>query len=318
MSRISLRKILTGLVLAAGLATAASASTPSYSNMYVFGDSLSDSGNVFALTSGTYPPAPYWNGRFSNGPTYAEDLAGMLGLAATPSLFPGGTNYAFGGATAAPGSNIGGVYPTDLGTQVTAFRALSGPADPNALYVVWAGANDMRNNPTGPGIVGAQTGLSGAIQGLYAEGARDFLVMNLPDLGLTPEATHHGINAQATLLSATYNSFFDLTIGSLRGGLAGSDIRTLDTFALLNTVVAHPGAYGLTNVTDDCILAGAACTPGSYLFWDEIHPTAVVHTFIAGAAYEVLAVPEPETYAMLLAGLGLLGFVARRRQQRVI
>ncbi|MDQ5945187.1 MAG: outer rane lipase/esterase, partial [Pseudomonadota bacterium] len=61
--------------------------------------------------------------------------------------------------------------------------------------------------------------------------------------------------------------------------------------------------------------SSVGCTPDSYLFWDSIHPTALGHRIIADAAFNVLAVPEPETYALLLAGLGLMGAVARRRRQ---
>jgi len=314
MTQTSQRKFVTSLLLTTCLAAAGSASATAYSNMYVFGDSLSDTGNVFALTGGAYPAAPYSNGRFSNGPTYAQDLAGSLGLpsAAGPSLL-GGTNYAFGGATAAPGSNISS-FATDLGTQVSMFRALPGAADSNALYVLWAGANDLRANPTPSGVGNALTGLSGAVQGLYAEGARNFLVLNLPNLGLTPESVAQGSSfaAAATAGAAGFDAYLTPILASL-SALPGSNIRSLDTFALFTNVVNNPGAYGLSNVTTPCISTGTACA--DYLFWDTIHPTAAGHSIIANAAYQVLAVPEPESYAMLLAGLGLLGLLARRQKR---
>lgn len=315
MSRLFPNKLLAGLFLTLGLGAFASPAAATYSDIYVFGDSLSDSGNIYAATLGGVPPPPYFNGRFSNGPTYADNLASMLGFGLAPSLL-GGHNYAFGGATAAPGSSVGPLA-TDLGTQVNSFRALAGSADANALYVVWAGGNDLRaaTPATAGAVIGAAlTGVQNAITGLYAEGARNFLVMNMPDLGLTPEATSGGTASAATFLSGLYNNGFNSVINGLRSVLAGEDIDTLDTFSLLNDAVADPGKYGLTNVTDNCLMAGAACTPGSWLFWDGIHPTAAGHRMIAAAAYA--AVPEPETYTMMLAGLGLLGLVTRRRKQQ--
>lgn len=308
--RHSLSRLFATLLAAAGLVTANVATAASFTGFYVFGDSLSDSGNIYATSSGTYPPAPYFDGRFSNGPTYAENLATRYGFTAAPSLL-GGSNYAFGGATAGGSSAM----PPSLGDQVSMFRAQPGAADSSALYVVWAGGNDLRVDPSAVGIGSALGGISGAIQGLYQEGARNFLVMNLPNLGLTPEAQANGTVAAATFGSMTFNSYFSSTIGGLQGALAGSNIRTLDTFALLSSIVANPVAAGLANVTDACFTGTAVCAnPGGYLFWDGIHPTAAGHRLIADAAYNVLAVPEPETYALMLAGLGLLVARTRRRQ----
>src|SRR6266705_841732 len=88
--------LMVGGLGAGGLPTPAWAGP--YSNVFVFGDSLSDAGNVFVATGGAVPVSPpYFQGRFSNGPTYAADLATRLGVQATPSLL-GGTNFAFGGA----------------------------------------------------------------------------------------------------------------------------------------------------------------------------------------------------------------------------
>src|SRR5215470_1187686 len=71
-------------------------------NLAVFGDSLSDIGNVSQATPFlTQPKTPgpyYWNGRFSNGPIYAETLAAGLGLPALVNSASGGTDYAYGGA----------------------------------------------------------------------------------------------------------------------------------------------------------------------------------------------------------------------------
>ena len=311
MMRIPVSRLFSTVAMAIGLLAANVAAASPYSGFYVFGDSLSDSGNIYATTSGSLPPSPYFNGRFSNGPTYAEDLAGRYGFAAAPSLL-GGTNYAFGGATAGGAA----MAIPSLGDQVSMFRAKPGAADSSALYVVWAGGNDLRADPSPVGIGSALGGISGAIQGLYQEGARNFLVMNLPNLGLTPEAQANGTVAAATAGSMIFNSYFNSTIGGLQGALAGSNIRTLDTFALLSGIVANPVAAGLGNVTNACFNGTSVCSnPDSYLFWDGIHPTAAGHRLIADAAFNVLAVPEPETYALMLAGMGLLALRMRRRHR---
>lgn len=311
MMRTPVSRLFSTVAVAIGLLAANVAAASPYSGFYVFGDSLSDSGNIYATTSGSMPPSPYFNGRFSNGPTYAENLGARYGFAAGPSLL-GGTNYAFGGATAG-GSAM--AIPS-LGDQVSMFRALPGQADSHALYVLWAGGNDLRANPGAAGVASALGGISGAIQGLYQEGARNFLVMNLPNLGLTPEAQANGTTAAATAGSMVFNTYFNGTIGSLQGALVGSNIRTLDTFALLSSIVANPVAAGLGNVTDACFNGAAVCSnPDSYLFWDGIHPTAAGHRLIADAAFNVLAVPEPETYTLMLAGMGLLALRMRRRHR---
>jgi phospholipase/lecithinase/hemolysin len=194
-------------------------------SIVVFGDSLSDSGNVFALNGNqivappTYgmdgldglgipevvsliPDAPYAGRRFSNGRTWIELIANAIGLGsnAKPAL-PGAlfdaddgnaANYAFGGARANPV----GQFP--LGEQVSLFLSdINGRARPNALYVIEIGGNDIRDalvaalvnqNPAAGVAVAQAAALSveQAIQTLHGAGARKFLVWNAPDVGSTP------------------------------------------------------------------------------------------------------------------------------------
>jgi len=121
-----------------------------YSNIYVFGDSLSDTGNVSVLTGGAVPGAPYFQGRASNGPLYDDVLAAGLGLTLTPSRqdlnhdgIDDGNNFAYGGARTRTYP-----FPFDghsLLGQLQEFESRGPVADPNALYVVFGGANNIQD-----------------------------------------------------------------------------------------------------------------------------------------------------------------------------
>lgn len=299
------------------------------SAVMVFGDSLSDSGNVFLATGGavdpiaaTPPSPPYFAGRFSNGPNYADVLASGLGLPLGPSL-AGGTNFAWGGAR----SGVDGLVPS-VGTQVLLFLGgVGGVADPSSLYVVFGGGNDVRDSLFEPtladqlALIGdAVVSLFDAITALASAGATRFLVPNVPNVGLIPEVTaldgvFPGIAALAAFLSASFNAELAAAIDALRAGFPGISIKELDTFALISTMIADPASFGFTNVTDACLdpITFIVCSdPDSYLFWDTIHPTAAGHELLGLAARE--AIPEPAT--LLLFGFGLLGLGAMKRRKK--
>jgi phospholipase/lecithinase/hemolysin len=122
---------------------AAQAAKPTYDALYVFGDSYCDVGNIFTATGGAEPPAPYYNGRFSNGPIWLDHVAGFLGVLFQPSLLSG-TDYAFGGAwVTAPQPIFGGTIPS-VPEQVELYLSQHGSkADPNALYIIEGGGNDI-------------------------------------------------------------------------------------------------------------------------------------------------------------------------------
>lgn len=311
-----------------------------YSGIYFFGDSLSDVGNVqntyAALTGGlgfpaAVPGAPYDSqGRFSNGPLYADVLAQGLGYTATPSTV-GGNDFAYAGARTE--YQPSGLPFLGLLDQVTDFRNRTGPADATALYVVWAGANNLQDlinglsGPSIPDIGGTVHDIATAVLGLYAEGARTFLIPNTPDLGLVPRVREAGPGAQfgAHALSVAFNAALAQAMNQLENDplYSGLDILSFDTFSALNDVVAHAGTYGLSNTTDRCYTGddenftggGTVCAqPDSYLFWDGIHPTAAVHAILGR---QMLAtVPEPETPILVATALLALGFTARRQRQQ--
>lgn len=310
-----------GLIGVVGLGAPAAHAT-SFSNAYYFGDSLSDTGNVFALTGGAVPAAPYFGGRFSDGPVWVETLAAGIGLpgSATASLL-GGNNYAFGGARTS-----GGSIPSLL-AQVGGFTGAAGPVDPAALYVVVGGGNDMRDArsafPTmdAAGAAGraaaaqaAADNLATTLQLLAADGAQHVLIGNLPDLGTTPEALALGLAPASSDASFQFNT--RLTDVVSFGQSLGLTMYFLDLAGISNAVRAdalgNGGAvYGITNVFTPCgSFTGSVGVPCAVsAFSDALHPSARAHEILGQAAVSV--VPEPATW--LLMALGTAGLLARRR-----
>ena len=289
-------KLRTLAVFAAALAgtvpTLSARQHASYSGIVVFGTSLSDSGNAFALRGGTNTPpdydlnpllipnAPYMRGghHFSNGATWVEQFARALGLAGTVrpafgSDSPLATNYAVGAARAC---NAPGDENVNLAEQVAAFLAdSSGVAPSDALYVIEMGGNDVRDaivaalgvlqrggtfqqavQAAAPMLACAQQAIQSAIVTLQQAGAKHFLVWTAPDLGLTPAIRSLGPGAMqvATFLATLFNTqMLRPTVEALDQASEDTDIAVLDAFTLLQQITANPVNFGLTNTTTACV-----------------------------------------------------------------
>ncbi len=292
-----------------------------FSNVFFFGDSLSDTGNGYTASGGTFPPSPYQDGRFSDGPLWVEYLASGLGLpAASDAWLKGGNNFAWAGAYS--GADGAGGAGTGLLTQVFGQWPLisGGAADPDALYVLGIGANDLReavgaNAGMGAddiafrnGIADAALGnLSFSLNALIAAGARNLLIPNVPDLGLTPEAALGGAAAASTQVSTYFNAILADSLETLRNSVFAPSVVELDFFGLLRAVhadaLAGGGRFGLVNAVLPCFAPNAPSCDTS-LFVDELHPTATLHALAGSLALEALGVPEPSV--LLLVGLGLV------------
>jgi outer membrane lipase/esterase len=338
----SIRRPLAAAAAALAVLAALPAHAYPYSGFYLFGDSLSDSGNVaLALgqaagvaqsISNTYIPGlpyptdgTYFPAVFSNGPVWASDFAAAFGLQALPSL-AGGTNFAFAGARVNLGMAGGADVPSLLeqyGAFVLGLQAAGQTLDANALYVVAGGGNDARDILTGlqsvapadvPGAIeeGATSfamGVDFIVEGLQAAGARHILVWDVPNLGVTPFVS--ALGATASFLGQSTSAAMS---AALDGVLADDPlVRRLSVFGLSTQVSLDGAAFGLANTTDACGGAPAGTDCDTYFFWDGIHPTAAGHRLLA-QQMQVAAIPEPSTYALMALGLVAVGFAARRRK----
>ena len=317
-----------------GFSTARAAN---FSAEYVFGDSLSDNGNLAGLV-GAFPNPPSFDNSFTNGPVAVQLLAQSLGLSANASLWltspsPQGTNYAVGGATAAAGTDIVPGVNINLPSQVAAFSAsVSDHADPNALYVIMIGGNNVIDSVlggSGPGAVtaGANQELT-EISTLADEGAKHFLIVDVPNVGQIPLFTQEApppAAAEATAFSQLYDTDLAEGLAGLDLG-AGATLTDFDLFGFNANILANAAAHGFTNTTDPCYsfttvptstASNTGCSPANvdtFLYFNDVHPTAPVQALWA-QGFEA-AVPEPSTWAMLLLGFVGLGFEGYRRGVR--
>lgn len=288
--------------------TTAPATAAPYSAIYAFGDSLSDAGNDYAASLHLLPSAPYVDGHFTNGAVWVQDLAYLLGLPGPGPSLTGGTDFAFGGAeTGATPSHA--LSPIDLPVQLASFAAEVPHPQPNALYTLWIGANDLLDavsaDATDPATARADVAQAVAnerafVAALAADGARNFLVLDAPDLGKTPTEIAAGPAAasNASALSALFNSELGTALQA-QAAASGLDLHIVDTYGLIDQATADPAAFGLTNVTQPVwtgsytdprsgVLNATGAAQNQYLFWDSLHPTAQVHAILANVAYNTL------------------------------
>jgi outer membrane lipase/esterase len=307
LSKSPVRSLLA--VALAAAAVPALAQSNAYSQTVFFGDSLSDSGHFRPALVQAVGPSAAILGRFTTNPglVWSEYVAEYYGGSAV-SDNQGGTNYAVGGArTGTDASGALGPIPS-VTSQVTSYLASTGGrADANALYTVWGGANDLfavaAGAPAQATIGGAVTAQVGAVGALQNAGARYVLVPTVPDLGVTPSFRAQGpvASATGTQLASTYND-------ALYAGLNAAGLRVipLDTFHLLQEIVASPAAYGFANVTGTACspqLTASALTcsplnyatpnaPDTYAFADGVHPSSKAHAILADYSLSVLEGPR--------------------------
>jgi len=290
---------------------AVAASAQSYTSIVVFGDSLSDVGNVADLTQAKYgvripgPIADYTDGRFTDGTftvpaalnfhgIWVEQLAAML--PSKPKIkasLDGGTDYAYGfagtGKGTAPlalGTTGLSVTVNNIGQQITDYLATKPKITNKTLFVVWGGANDLLGATSTNDVVNAAINEASDVERLIQAGATQILVPNLPPLGLVPRLNGSPTTSvPATAATVLYNTTLRTALGIVQAlnFFRRMNLYQLDVFKLFQKIVASPSSFLLTNVTA-MSQGNYLVNPDTFLFWDDLHPTTRGHDILATAA----------------------------------
>lgn len=326
-------------------------------NLIFFGDSLSDNGNLYSLLLHVIPKSPpYFDGRFTNGTTWAENL----GKYYYNKNYADYKIYAVGGATAVfhlPSSKF--FSPTLLSLEVDKYLLDSIFTNKsNTMFVIWIGGNDYlfdENADMEQATSKVVNKISWAVNRLRIFGGKNFLVLNLPDLSRIPKTQDGGSTDLLHAVTVLHNQKLDAAMQALQSDHPDIQITSIDIYGLFNDVMANPEKYNekynihVTNIKDACwtggiwlkqansskglakeiqqslatskmkapenfdaqavsnlivhspVLAHAyqmsqsyergnipCANPDEYLFWDAIHPTAVVHQILSQIVIEQL------------------------------
>ena len=288
-------------------------------NLVIFGDSLSDVGNISNATLGAVPGPFYFDGRISNGPVYTETLNAGLGFGTLTPSTEGGDDFAYGGARTFGTGGLSGLVIDDIDEQVDTFLATR-TADADTLYLVFAGSNDLVALLGGESVnlSASVASLAGDLDRLYTAGARQFFVANLPDFSQVPR--YNG-SATAQNASTQFNTLLAAALDDFESTNTDASLIRYDTEAAFDAIIADPAAFGLTNVTDPAApglqigdvfydTSNIVSNPDEYLFWDKLHPTRTGHTLLGNAM--LAAIPEPSVGTLALVMIA--GASLRRRR----
>ncbi|HEV2081090.1 MAG TPA: SGNH/GDSL hydrolase family protein [Brevundimonas sp.] len=298
MSRLLRTAAPAALAFAAVCGLASAASAQSYSRLVVFGDSLSDNGNLYAASFNTQPTSPpYFQGRFSNGPVFTELLGFNAGRSAAGAPVTGSINYAYGGART---DNSAGL-PPGMRRQLSTYQTAGGTFGANDLVSVLGGANNIFQalpaaavsaSPQAaiqPVATSAAADINFMVNTIAGAGAGTILVTNLPKLSLTPQFRTSPAAPLADFAVTTFNGALSTGLFATAAARPGTNIILMDLYKIGDVIAGSPSSFGLTNTSDACFNGVTVCaTPSTYFYWDGVHPTAAGHALLATLAEDYL------------------------------
>lgn len=327
-----------------------------FNEIVFFGDSLSDNGNLFAYDFGYLPKSPpYFQGRFTNGYAWTDKVAKYF----YDQDFIASKNYALGGQTAIFHGPSDTYLPVTMGMSISSYLVRTSMSDRSkTLFIIWIGANDYlhhaKSHDIPQGHVHDHTtqvidGIKSNIERLIYYGAKNFIVINLPDLGRTPLGTEDGFTNELHELTIKHNQKLARMVDALQESYKTLRTYTLDANGLLQELIQkaqdpNDNTLPIKNTTDSCWKGGYTlrkeenisedlnqyilkhqkkfngqhgktfdpqtfkktivnspelleafrlmqaeeegqakpCTNGDeYIFWDRLHPSAMVHKLFA-------------------------------------
>ncbi len=282
----------------------------SFSKLVAFGDSLSDTGNIANITFDF--PFPYYENRITDGPVALDYIAQHIGSNANASLHlngqTGGYNYAVAGG------NIVGNDIEDLTAQVTSYLSrVNGNADPNALFVIFIGGNDVRGIR---GVTSTQAAYSSIEQmlsvlitqmsRLSSAGAQNFLVSNVANIGRLPESIQRessdpGVVSRVASYSVRYNKRL---LEELTEFVKSTKrvVRHFDVYAVLEEIINDATSLGIVQTTVGCFdfdsfdfhpdcFSIFGIRFERFVFFDNLHPTSLTHQIVGNAMIQQLSQP---------------------------
>lgn len=312
-----------------------------------FGDSLTDDGNLLSVLKVIPKSPPYYKGRFSNGITWAEHVGNYL----YDTSYIKYANYAYGGATAILHDlrTDPFIAPIILPAEIESYFLHQPVKDKSkVLFSMWIGANDYlyerKDNidELTNDVVGS---IISSLTALIEKGGKYFLVMNLPDLSLTPYARAHQNTERLATISKMHNAKLEKAVAALKASYPNVTFVYMDIYTIFVDMLRHPDLYNekygthVTDTTEVCwagsiigtdrgVLANelqhvlgkntdadqisktilnspslatayavgkqytldqTPCTNADeHVFWDELHPTAVIHGVLGKIIIDLL------------------------------
>lgn len=278
-------------IVASLVALSATTTLASIDRIVLFADSLSDNGNVYKH-SGFPPSPPYWKGRFSDGPTWAEHVADAISIPFE--------NIGYAGATtdnADAYSEYNGYVVPGLKQQI---ETISSKGNSKSLFIIETGYNDLNvintpqfynvvnKNYTTEKIAANVVASTKAIIKKYK--AKKFVFMSAPPFEKWPFIA----DADKPRVNKLIEGYNALVKSELKKNIHGVDLKFLDIHGWLNKQLANPEKLGVSTTNGPCIwglgntTAPLCAEPTKHFFFDSFHPNSVVHKALANSTLKDL------------------------------